>query len=412
MMGNAAGTKPGNSGTDMITRIRNIICAALLLMPGIPGHSQDIQRQKEKKERLEQEIAILDAQIAANASKSSSMLSDLELIRKNVANRKALVAESDRQIRDYSDRIYRQQLNINRMQARVDTLTGHYSRLVRSAYKNRDTRVWYMYMLASNDLTQAYRRFGYFKNLSSEMKNEARKLRSLKAELEQEKEKLSGLKKEAEGVRAERVRELDKLRKDEARADEVVKQLKKDRKKYENQLTAKKKEVNALNREIQRLIAEAVKGKNKKPDTGQDNSADITLSAEFVKNKGKLPWPVRGPVVARFGKHFHPVFKNLELPANNGIDIAVSPGTGINSVFNGTVKQVFVMPGYNKCVLVQHGKNYFTFYCKLSRVDVKEGDKIVTGQTLGVVDTILGQTQVHFELWKDTAPQNPELWLR
>ncbi len=396
----------------MKTRIRTIICAALLLVPAFHCLAQDIERQKEKKARLEQEIAILDAQIAANASRSSTMLSDLELIRKNVANRKALVAESDRQIRELSDRIYRRQLGINRMQARVDTLTGHYARLVRSAYKNRDSRIWYMYMLASNDLTQAYRRFGYFKNLSSEMKNEAMKLRALKAELEQEKEQLSLMKKEAEGVRAERIRELDKLKKDEARADEVVNKLKKDRKKYESQLAAKKKEVNSLNREIQRLVAEAMKAKEPKTGSKQDDAADIILSAEFVKNKGKLPWPVKGPVVARFGKHFHPVFKNLELPSNNGIDVAVSAGTSVNSVFNGVVKQVFVMSGYNKCVLVQHGKNYFTFYCKLSRVDVKVGDKVSTGQTLGIVDTILGQTQLHFELWKDTAPQNPELWLR
>lgn len=398
----------------MKTRIRTIICAVLfLLAPVFQCLSQDIERQKEKKARLEQEIAILDAQIAANASQSSTMLSDLELIRKNVANRKALVAESDRQIREFSDLIYRRQLGINRMQARVDTLSRHYSRLVLSAYKNRDSRIWYMYMLASNDLTQAYRRFGYFKNLSSEMKNEAMKLRSLKAELEQEKEQLSKMKKEAEGVRAERVRELDKLKKDEARADDVVSKLKKDRKKYESQLAAKKKEVNTLNKEIQRLVAEAMKAKDPaKPASKPDDAADITLSAEFVKNKGKLPWPARGPVVVRFGKHFHPVFKNLELPENNGIDVAVSVGTGVCSVFNGIVKQVFVMSGYNKCVLVQHGKNYFTFYCKLSRVDVKVGDKVSTGQNIGTVDTIMGQTQLHFELWKDTAPQNPELWLR
>lgn len=269
-----------------------------------------------------------------------------------------------------------------------------------------------MYMLASNDLTQAYRRFGYFKNLSSEMKNEAKKIRAAKVELEKEKEQLALLKKDAEKVRAERVRELDKLGKDETRCDEVVRQLKKDRRKYETQLSSKKKEVGALNREIQRIIAEAVKTKKKPDGTKPDDAAEISLSKDFFKNKGKLPRPVDGPVVSRFGKQYHPVFKNLELPANNGIDMAVSGGTRAKAVFGGTVKQVFVMPGYNKCVLVQHGKNYFTFYCKLASVDVKVGDKVETGQALGTVDTIMGQTQLHFELWKDTVPQNPEHWLR
>ena len=48
---------------------------------------------------------------------------------------------------------------------------------------------------------------------------------------------------------------------------------------------------------------------------------------------------------------------------------------------------IVVMPGYNKCVLVQHG-NYFSFYCKLGTVSVKAGDKVKTGQVVGTVDTI------------------------
>ena len=62
---------------------------------------------------------------------------------------------------------------------------------------------------------------------------------------------------------------------------------------------------------------------------------------------------------------------------------------------------------------VQHGKNYFTFYCKLGTVSVKVGDKVVTGQVLGTMETLSGQNQMHFELWKDNVPQNQmhfELW--
>ena len=43
---------------------------------------------------------------------------------------------------------------------------------------------------------------------------------------------------------------------------------------------------------------------------------------------------------------------------------------------------------------------------------VKAGDKVRTGQSLGTIDTINGQTQLHFELWKGKTPQNPETWLK
>ena len=383
-----------------------------LLSVSMAASAQDTRAQEEKKPRLEREIAIIDKQLAENASQSSSMLTDLSLIRKKISNRKALVSESDRVIRQYSDSIYLAQKEINRLQARVDTLTAHYSKLVLSAYKNRDSRIWYMYMFASDNLGQAFRRFGYFRNLSTQMKNEAKSIRTMQDELALKQERLALLKKDAEAVKAERHKELDNLRKDESKADNVVKKLQKDRKKYQSQLASKKKEIDALNREIARLIASAMNKDGQKTGSKKPKApVDMKLDAEFSKNKGKLPWPADGPVVSRFGKHYHPVYKNLELPPNNGVDIALAKGEHVKAVFDGVVSQVLVMPGYNQCVLVQHG-NYFTLYCKMKNIAVKAGDKVKTGQLIGDIDTINGQTQLHFEVWKGKDPQNPETWLR
>lgn len=385
-----------------------IILTSLLFLASVSGlNAQDTSKQEAKKARLEREIAIIDKQLAENSSKSSAMLSNLTLIRKKISNRKALVAESDRQIRRISDNMYLKQRQINRLQARVDTLTNHYSRLVLSAYKNRDSRIWYMYMLASDNIGQAFRRYSYFKNLSNQMNQEAKDILKMQEELVSEREQLAAMRKEAQAVKAERVKELEKLRKEEAQADNVVRKLKKNRKTYQNQLAAKKKEVVALNKEIERIVAAAMKDTSKK----KSEPIDYKLAEEFSKNKGKLPWPADGPVVGRFGRHFHPVFKNLELPPNNGMDIALAKGSDVKAVFKGVVKQVLVMPGYNQCVLVQHG-NYFTFYCKLKTVNVKAGQKVATGDVIGGIDTINGDTQLHFEVWKGTKPQNPESWLR
>ncbi len=396
----------------MMLRCLKIIVLSLSLLVFAPGvKAQDTRAQEERKAKLEREIAIIDRQLAENASQSSSMLSDLTLIRKKISNRKALVTEADRQVRKYADSIYLTNREITRLQVRIDTLTSHYSRLVMSAYKNRDARVWYMYMFASDNLGQAFRRFGYFRNLSSQMKSEAQRIRDMQDELAMKKERLDRMKKESEAVKASRQKELDELRKDESKADGVVKRLQKDRKKYQNQLAAKKKEVNALNREIARIIAAAMKTDDQKKKDQVRAQLDMKLDAEFANNQGKLPWPADGPVMSRFGKQYHPVYKNLELPPNNGVDIALAKGTSVNAVFDGVVTQVFVMPGYNQCVLVQHG-NYFTLYCKMKGLVVKAGDKVRTGQALGTIDTINGQTQLHFEVWKGKTPQNPEQWLR
>lgn len=390
--------------------MRWISIIILFISLSTAAQGQNIKAQEEKRARLEREIEILDRQLSENASKSSSMLSNLTLIRKKVSNRKALVAESDREIRVLSDKIYLKQRSINRMQARIDTLSNHYSKLVLSAYKNRDARLWYMYMLASDNLGQAFRRMSYFKNLSSQMNQEARRIKEAKLELEKEREDLKVLKKEAESVKAVRSAELVKLQGEEKQSDKIVKQLQKNRRMYQNQLAAKKRQVDALNREIERMVSSAMNGGTSKGSSGKTDF-DRKLAAEFSKNKGNLPWPADGPIVDRFGQKFHPVYKNLKLPPNNGVDIALAKGEKVRAVFDGVVRQIVVMPGYNKCILVQHG-NYFTFYCKLGSTSVKAGDKVKTGDLLGTVDVINDQIQLHFQVWQGNKPQNPEHWLR
>ena len=388
---------------------RILLPAILAVAAAVSMSAQDIDRHMESKARLEKEIEILDRQLADNADRSRDALSRLTLIRKKVSNRKALVAESDRQIRLYSDEIYSAQRKINRLQAREDTLTEYYARLVKSAYRNRDARIWYMYILASEDLGQAFRRFSYFRELSSEMKAQAREIRALRAEQEAEKARLQDLKSAAEKVRVRRQADLKSLQQEENQSSMVVTQLKRNRTRYQKELNAKKKQVDALNREIRRLVEEAMKSAS--GNKGETAAIDYHLAEEFSANKGKLPWPAEGPVIDHFGQHYHPVFTRLKLPFNNGMTIALAKGSSVKAVFDGVVKQIVVMPGYNQCVLVQHG-NYFSFYCKLKTTSVKAGDKVKTGQTIGEVDTINGETQLHFQIWKDQTPQNPEQWLR
>lgn len=384
------------------------LVSAMLVCQCMTVSAQDTRAYEARKASLEKEIAILDRQLAENAAESRSQLSRLTLVQAKVAGRKSLIRESERQIRRYSDDIYLTQRKINRLNARLDTLSSYYSSLIRNAYKNRDARVWYMYILASDNLGQAFRRYSYFKNLSEQARVQGDRIKAAREELEDQRAKLRRLKSESEDVKEERVKELASLQKEEAEASSIISGLRRDKSKYEKELAAKKKEVEALDREIKRIIQAAMKA----ADSGKsDQKIDYKLAEEFSKNKGRLPWPVSGVVVDRFGQHYHPVFTHVKLPFNNGVTIAVAKGAEVDVVFDGVVKQIVVMPGYNQCVLVQHG-NYFTFYCKLKSTAVKPGDKVRTGQKIGTVDTINGETQLHFQVWQGNKPQNPESWLR
>ena len=387
-----------------------------LLLVGAAASAQDTRRQESRKAQLEKEIAAINRQLKDNARSSSRALTDLSLVRRKIAARQELIAESDREIRALDDSMKVRQQEIDRLQARHDTLSLYYNRLVRGAYKNRDSRLWYMYILSSENIGQAVRRFGYLKGLSRNMSEQGKRIQETAAELELEKERLAGLREEAQALRGQRQADVDALRGEEGESASLVARLEKDRRKYQDELRKKNREVEALNREIAAIIRKATakpKSGSKSSKGGKTTSTavDEKLSSSFAANKGRLPWPVEGTVIESYGQHYHPVYKNVKLPFNNGVTLAVSRGAQAHAVFDGTVAQVVVIPGYNQCVLVQHG-SYFTFYCKLKAVSVKAGDKVKTGQALGTVDTLSGEDQFHFQLWQERTPQNPENWLR
>ena len=395
---------------------------ALVLLAVLAGpvlHAQTTRKSLEsQRAKLQKDIELINRKLAENSRSSEKVLSNLNLVRNKIAKREALIEECDRTLKLLKDSIDVCEKQISDLQDRYDTLSFYYAKLVRGAYKNRDSRSWYMYVLSSDSVGQAFRRLGYFRSLSSQMNVQAQKIHQAAAALEAEKARLESLKKESDQVRGQVVKERSRLKDEESESARMRDQLQKDKKQYQKQLKEKNRQIESLNKKIAELIRQSQKpsaGKSSSKTTSKGKTVsteiDTKLSNEFAANKGKLPWPVEGVVTDRFGKHRHPVYENVELPQNNGVTLTVRRGAQVKAVFNGTVTQVFVLPGYNQCVLVSHG-TYFTLYTKLKSISVKAGDKVSTGQVVGVVDTIGGEDLFHFELWSSNEPQNPENWLR
>lgn len=368
--------------------------------------AQSLQDRQRKKEALEKDIAILQKQLSKTSSRSEQAISSLNLIQAQKSSRQKMLKQTDGAIASYNDQITETQRKINRQQAALDTLRSHYSRLVMGAYKNRDVKIWYMYILASENVSQAFRRFSYFKNLSSQLNVQARKIEQFKADLTARKTELQGLKQEAQKVREVRAGELAKLQASEKEQASLVAKLKKNRKSYQASLQAKQKEMRILDQQINKMLQEA-SGKSG-GSSKKAKPVDMALARSFEKNKGCLPWPVDGPVTEHYGAYQN---KELNLSLfNNGINIACDPGTKVTAVFDGVVSNIMLAPGYGQCILIQHG-NYYTSYCKVKNAIVHQGDKVVTGQVIGDVATIMGKTQLYFLIYNKKYI-DPEKWLR
>ena len=376
------------------------LCAA-------PLRAQDLSAKQERKQKIEQEIRFLDKQLKNLGDRHRSTTEHLTLVQKKVSARKSLLSRIDGQIRDLDAQITEKKADIARTQAELDTLGGYYERLIYNAYKNRDTKVWFMYVLGSESVGQGYRRLTYFKNLSDAVGVQADRIRETRARLEQEQASLQESRRQLVALRGQREKEYKELVSDQKQSQSLIKRIAKDQKKYRKDLAAKRKEVENLNRQIARMVASTVAADKRSKDM-----VDATLSGEFAQNKGRLGWPVNeGVITDRFGVHYHPVYKNIRLPENNGITISTNAGAEVFSVFDGVVKQIVVIPGYNQCVLIQHGK-YYTFYCKLAGVSVKPRLMVRTGESIGYLTEDGNVSSIHFQIWDGTVKQDPEKWLK
>ncbi len=385
--------------------------AVTLMLLGQGAFGQSVNEHKNKISEIEKEIDYLNRQISSTQKKQKNTMEELVFIQKKVSNRKKILTEIDGQLKQQNSLIDEKNKTIRQLEGRLDTLERHYKHLIINTYKHRDSRLWFMYILSSNNIEQGYRRWKYLKNYSNSINRQGEKIKETRSALLEEKSQLMKLRSETIKVQQSREKEYKNLLSEEAKSKSYAKKLAANQSKYRKQMEQKRKEAQKLEQQLQKMLAAAVNDKGKTPQTPAQKENNIKLSSGFQNNKGKLPWPVKGVVIEKFGQHNHPLFKGVKMPFNNGINISTSLNAAVSVVFDGTVKQIIAIPGYNQCVLVQHG-SYFTFYCKLANVSVKVGQNLKTGDRLGTLANTQNTSTLHFELWQGTTKQNPELWLR
>ena len=382
----------------------------ILLLWALPVQAQEVNAQNQRRAQIEKEIALIDKQLSSNKALQQNSIKQLSLLQQKIDSRRELLSEVEMQIVRFNKGIKEKRQEIERLREEYEALEKSYINLLYKAYTHRDKRVWLAYVLAGENFQQAYRRWRYFKSYSEYMRHHAVQMKQVGALLGTETTALEQQQQEAIALQTTRQQELSTLNLEEQGARKTIQTMTRQEKTLKAQQQAKQKELEKINKEVARLLAEEERKRKAAGATVQ--AQDVKLASEFEQNRGKLPWPLRqGFITEKYGEQNHPVFKNLKLPFNNGIGILGQSNDEVYAVFQGTVKQVLFMPGYNQCVLVQHG-SYYTFYCKLSAVRVKVGDSIATGALIGIIAETDGAHVLHFEVWKGTEKQNPELWLK
>jgi len=385
------------------------------LCQNINTRQQQLETQRVS---LKKEIKQINELLFSNKSTRKNIIVEVENLQVKLNVREELIKVTNAQVNLLTRKININERNISSQRKELGFLKEDYAKMIKNSYASKSFQNRLMFLFSSKDFFQAYKRIQYLKQYTQYRRKQGiiigektQLLQQLNNVLIQERKKQVTLINENKEVQ-------EKLKKERISQQSLIISLKKKERKLSLQISKKEKQARAIDKEIDRLIREAIAASNKSDFGGRGKEFfKLTpeaklISANFEANRGRLPWPLeKGIVVQGFGRQKHPVVKTTTIQSN-GVTIATTPSSNVRAVFEGEVMSVLTFKGSNPSVLIRHG-NYITVYKNLGELYVKKGDKVKSKQVIGEVFTNqqTGKTEVQFSIFNNIKVLNPSGWI-
>ncbi len=377
------------------------------------------QQKKLEAQRLElkKEIKQINNLLFSNIKIRKNALNEVENIEIRLNVRLELIKVTNQQANLLTRRININQRNIDNQRKELDELKKEYAKMIQRSYASKSLQNRLMFLFSSENFLQAYRRIQYLKQYARyrrkqglQISEKTRLLQNLNQVLIEENEMKTKLINENRDIR-------QKLAKEQKKQQELIKTLRLKQNSLRAQIVKKQKQRQRIDKEINRLIREAIAESNRISGKKSREIFQLTPEAKliaenFQQNKGRLPWPLeKGIVTQEFGRQRHPVVKTTIIQSN-GVTISTEPLAKVRAVFEGEVMSVIIIKGSNPSVLIRHG-SYITLYTNLSKLYVKKGEKVSSKQVIGEVFTNqqTGRTQLQFGIFNNIKALNPKDWV-
>lgn len=370
---------------------------------------QTRQELEERKQKTENEIKLTNELLDQTQQSKSAGLNKLLIIKKRISLREQLIQDITNQVNHLDKSIEEKSERINELESDLNKLKSEYAKMIYFAYKNRNSYDRLMFILASEDFNQAYRRIKYFEQYSKYRRKQASLIFATQKTLEYEIESLKERKNEKQDLLASKEKEKNSLSNERMRESREIARLRSKESQLRKELKAKEK----IREELEKKIAEIIAKEAAKRKLTALTASEEAISEGFKKSMGNLSWPLENGIIIRpFGEIEHPVLKGIKIN-NEGIDISAQKESKVKAVYEGEVTQVFVVPGNNMAIIIRHG-HFLTLYSNLVNVRVRKGDIIPKGYYLG--DVYYNQNDdessvLHLRVYEETKVLNPEKWL-
>ena len=381
---------------------------------------QTSKKQKElevQRLRLKKEIKQINSILFNNIKTRKSALTQVEDLQVKLNVRLELIKVTNEQANLLTTRISINERNISTNRLELRNLKDEYANLIQKSYESKSLQNRLMFLFSSESFLQAYKRVQYLKQYASYRRKQGKAIANKTKLLQELNQTLNNEKAEKILLIEENRLVQQQIEKDAQDQKSLIKTLERKQTSLASQISKKEKQQKAIDREINRLIREAIAASNKALGKKRKKTFQLTPEAKliadnFKANKGRLPWPLeKGVVVQGFGRQRHPVVKTTTIQSN-GVILATEPLAQVRAVFEGEVMSVIVIKGSNPSVLIRHG-NFITLYTNLAKLYVTKGEKVNAKQAIGEVFTNqqTGKTQFQFGIFNNVDALNPKEWV-
>lgn len=381
-----------------------IICLFCMLPMMIVA--QDVKELQQQQRELQQQLEETSKMLKQTKKNETATENKLNLLNNDIKTRKKLIRNIQSEINVLNGEMGNLRQKRSTLQQELEAAKDDYARLIRETHYADMQQTPLLFLLSAENFQQLMRRVQYMQQFAAYRKKQVKKIESLQTEIDIQNSLLEERKTNRSTALQSQKREQDKLTRDERKQKDMLKSLKKQEKNLLAKQKEQQKKVDALNKQIEEMIAKQVR------TTTTLTKEQKLIAGGFEANQGRLPWPVeKGFISGHFGRHQHPVHEHVTID-NKGIYLQTISGADARVIYEGEVTWCAQMNG-SYAVIVQHG-NYRSVYSQLSKIYVKQGDKLQAKQAIGLIQTDTNEdnkTELYFQIYKDRSILNPSLWL-
>lgn len=370
-----------------------------------------------KRARLQLEIKKMNSLLFESKAEEKDILEDIANLNRKIAVRSRLIRTINQEESVLNSKIRANKKQISTLEKELKILKDDYSDMIYMSYKSKSMQSRLLFILSADSFHQAYKRFQYMTQYTEYRKEQGEEIVVQTEMIKGLNDNLKIQKIEKQNLIAAQKEEQVKIEIEKKEQELLAKEVTAEKKKYTAQIKKKQDEERKIDKQIEKIIRDAIAAANKKNSSKKSSNFILTpeakiLASKFATNKGKLPWPVTNALVVRkYGKIPHETLRGITIQSN-GIHIATNKKARAKAIFEGTVLAIQVSSNGIKTVYIQHG-NYISLYSNLATVSLQKGDKVKLQQSIGEIhtDKVTGKTILKLQIWKDTKTENPSYWL-